>query len=392
MSAARRWVGAAAGLAVLALAVPLVARVAPAEPPVPGAVGQGGGVLRHPHPSAPLRERWSWAEREAARRGRGGYWIGFRIRRPMQPGEVVIDDTRGFDLTEMGASRTPLARVLEGREVSEPPAPGGRRLKEIGVLFHFTAPGRGAAGVDRIAVRSLSVGMELGGSPVFWLGGADDAESVPLLREMVPRLRGEELQGAGVEAVAIHARSDLVVPFLGSILRGRMADAVRGEAAEGLTHHPGADALAMLVETARRDRSREVQGEAAEAIGELDHPGATAALRGLVLSDLPVEVRREAAEALGERPPAEAAPVLEEVVRSAALTEVHEEAVEALRDLHQRSVERRDGRAAALVAALERVARTHPDARVRAEAAEALGELRGGDASPFDASSHPGVR
>ncbi len=432
-----------AGAMALALAASAAAaRVGPVE------WRQGERVVRHPDPSAPLAERWRWAEREGARLAPGGYWIAYAIHHPMPPGHVVIQDSGdGFGLNGVviqdsghgersgsNGSRASLGEVLTGRPVPRPAAGS----TELAVLLRMG--GRGAAEVERIAVRSPSLPMALGGAPVFWLGPADDAASIRLLRERVPGGAQERLRTAMVKAVALHRSSDLVIPFLRGVLEGRMPDRMREEAAEGLAWHPRADALALLSATARGDRSEKVRLEAVEAMGEMKLPAATGALREFALGAPSARVRSEAAESLGERPPREALPVLEEVLRRERVEEVLEEAVEAvgqvpgevagpmlrrlawehpslavqveaaetlgeqpaalalapladlaarhprvevqleaveaLSSLHERAAGQ--GGSAAVREALARIARAHPDPRVRAEAVETLGELRSG--------------
>jgi hypothetical protein len=358
-----------AGALALALAASAAAaRVGPVER------RQGERVVRHPDPSVPLAERWRWAEREGARQAPGGYWIAYAVHHPMPAGHVVIQDSgdgEGFELNGVvihdsgdgersgsNGSRASLGEVLTGRPVPR----SGAGSTELAVLLRMGGPG--AAAVERIAVRSPSLPMALGGAPVFWLGPADDAASIRLLRERVSGGAQERLRTAMVKAVALHRSSDLVIPFLRGVLEGRMSDRMREEAAEGLTRHPRADALALLSATARGDRSEQVRLEAVEAMGEMKLPAATGALREFALGAPSVRVRAEAAESLGERPSREALPVLEEVLRRERAEEVLEEAVEAVAEL--------PGEVAGPM--LRRLAWEHPSPAVQAEAAETLGE------------------
>ncbi len=350
-------------------------------------------VIRHADPSRPLDERLAWARAEAARRRDRAYWIGYTVR-PLawargaiyggsgvsfftDDGSTFISGTM-FNIGDPSRIRMSGARLL--------PLLGGR-ADDAAILLGYQGTGSRPA-LTSANVVTLALSFEFDRRPVYWLGSADDAQSIPLLRGLFGAGGAEELRNALVRAIGVHRTSDLVAPVLMPIVESRSPDGLRAEAAEWLGRHPHRGGLRLLARTARGDRSANVRAEAAEAVGDMALPEAFDTLAALARTLEDARAREEAVEALGQRLEPDAVRVLADIARTDRDPQVQREAAETLGDFE-------DGRGAEL---LEQLARTHPRPDVREEAVETLAYA----AAPADAATileriarsdpHQGVR
>lgn len=355
---------AALGLVIaIALAAPAVAAIQTplasdhaTEQSVRGPVASTQeNIIRAPDPNAPLRERWTWALDQANSRSRRGFWIVYAFDRPVAQNEIYMSDSEGWSTDELQGRTTPLRSVLGGGNAYA----GGT----IAVMFHFESAA-GERAIDRIGYRTMTVGMPFGRDPVFWLGTARDAESVPWLQEVLARVETIPLRAEIVDAIGVHATSTIVLPALARVLADESADELRSEAVEGLEHHDVAESLRMAENAARQDASALVQREAAEAIGGIDVERAAAVLTDLALSAVDEGVRREAAEALEDQAQVRALPALQRVIFEAEDPAVQQEATESLAAFGVESME-----------PLRRVVWEHPVPGTQREAVETMGDI-----------------
>jgi HEAT repeat protein len=365
-----RWqAGAIALAAVLAVGVPALSQ--PQGPPAPGPrvtpAETPDTVIFHPEPGEPLASRWAWAASQARRHGYRTYWVGYRVEQ-----NPAI---RGFLWVDRHARVTTDGITLSGRISGDfeglrfPGVPltslvGGGPPDDIAQLFGFTGDD-----LTRVHVATMALGADLEDLPLFWLGSARDAESVPLLVRLFGDAPGQDLKRELVDAVGVHATADVVVPVLRGWLESREPDAVRTEAAEWLSLQAHPSALEALARAARGDRSADVRREAAEGAAEVPIPDAVDTGVALARSLQDRDARREAIEALGALHDARSLDALLAIARTDRDPDAAREAVESLGD-------RPTGDGAA---GLLDLARTHPSDDLRREAVETLG-----DALPAD--------
>lgn len=314
-------------------------------------------IFRAPRPDAPLAERWAWALDDARSRARRAYWIGYGFAYPLHPNQRHLSDSDGINLERIDWGGITLGEVL------------GVGLDDgIAVFMRYRA--RGDALPDRITHRSVNGPMDFGGAIVYWLGAAEDDESVAWLDSLQQRIRTTSLRSALVEALAMHRTTTIVLPVLERFLKSDPDRQIRAEAAEGLEHHPVPAALQLAHATAMRDSDRTVRAEAAEAIGEMPIDGAVDRLIELATTADDADVRGEAAEALGSQPADAALRGIEAVVSHSSYEDARREAVEALGDLES----------AAALPVLRRIIWEGPNPSTRLEAVETIGDLEGIDA------------
>ena len=324
-------------------------------------------VISAPDPSRSLGDRMTWAKAEADRRGDRTYWVVYTIQ-PLAwiqgalyiGGEatmVLEGETMHFsgvlsatDPSQLKIDGTPLAHLFAGNP------------KDIAVMLQFRGT-KSSSPVQQV-VASLSLAHNFDDHPIYWLGPAQDRESIAMARHHFDGARKSEDKANDVALMGVHASSDLVVPELLSILKSNNPTNVRTEAAQWLGRHPRQEALRALDVAARTDRSPDVQREAAESIGEMKLPEAFDVLRKLAHELDSIDVRREAVESLGKRPEADAAKVLHQIAVEDENEDIRREAVESLGDLDQ---ERGWD-------ALSDLLEHSKDESVRSEAAETVGQ------------------
>ena len=308
-----------------------------------------------PEPEAPLAARWAWAEARAEARA-GGTWIGYGIMREMHA------HTR-FGSWAQGSRRPTLHEVLYGTPPPENlPAASGRTeagprgRKLVGLLFLIE---RGAV-VD-VDLASVDAEVDLEGRPLLWLGPAADGESLDRLEAAFAGADEEDLAEDLLAAVGVHEATPRVVSILRGVLTSERPDEIREAAAFWLGQQDDADALRLLVRTARADRSEDVREKAVFGLAQMDRPEALDAL--IDLARRGGVVREEAIFWLGQKAARRAVETLGELVEDDPETEIQKQAVFALSELP-------DGEGVPL---LIEIARTHPKTAVRKHAIILLG-------------------
>ena len=318
-------------------------------------------VHRAPRPSDPLAERWRWALDDARRQGIGDFWIVYRFDTPTHAQDLMLSDTReGSIVSASGRLVTqgpPLADLLDA---------GGSG--NVTVLIHYG--GARADAIDRGGYRSTRLGFDFGRTPVFWLGGAPEAQSFERIQELFGQARNEKIQELLIELASLHPTTDLVLPFLTRLVDPANPVAIRREAAEGFNHHHDPRSVEILMRVAGTDSVSEVRAEAAETIGEVQTPQSIPALTDLATNAPDRAVRREAAEAFADQPPALALPAIEALIATSDDDDVLAEAVEALGEIEDPQV----------LPLLVRIATGHPNQKVQQEAVETLGDVESSEA------------
>jgi hypothetical protein len=355
-------------------------------------------IIRHPAPSGPLAGRLDWALQEAAKSSAGkGFWVGFGIRRLMgehsQMGMNVSFTSGVPALAELIYGRRPLveSRISAGEttgatagKASDPFGTGRKErkvLREIAILMKFGVPetpraigatratgAPGASGARKpqsVSACSLVYGVSLEDLPLFWLGPAADDDSIRLLQSYYGPDASESLRASLAEAVALHRKPELVVPFLERILNGHEPEKLRVDAAEFLGDQDDTRALDILRRTVRTDASLEVRKGAVSGLIEMDLPASADVLIDLALQERAADVRDEAIQGLAEKATKATIAALEQLVDADKDAEIQKRAVSALADLPGKGG----------LPYLIKIAKTHPRPDVRIEAIEALGDF-----------------
>ena len=324
-------------------------------------------VLRHPDPSQPLAQRWEWAKNQARQLGRRTYWIGYQVSRPSWLEHSVYVD-RGSEVTGPGVKISGrMFGNFQGflfRGVRLAPLTGTGDSDDIALLFGFSTDAGGRVALTHVHVASVYLPVDFRGRTLFWLGNAQDTQSIPVVEALFAATPQAQLREDIVAAVGIHGSSAVVVPILLRWLISREATDVRSQAAEWLGFHPSAAAVAGLSGAARNDPAGDVRRQAAEALGDNPLEAATDSAIAVARTATDPDARRAAVEGLGQKTSDRALAALVTIAQSDRDEDVQRAAVETLGEMP-------NGRG---LAAVRGIARSHPRADVRRAAVETLGE------------------
>ncbi|HSA56184.1 MAG TPA: M56 family metallopeptidase, partial [Gemmatimonadaceae bacterium] len=280
-----------------------------------------------------LPVRWQQALRAGAREG-AAFWVGYAIAPPRDARyRVHFDDSVSIRVggdRERGRVMWRADRTADVQVPGDPlpPLPGLADSTAVVILAGYEPGLEGLPRLTRMHVASAGLPARLGARPVFWLGGAADAESIGLLRELfvgAPKARQRDL----VATVGVHADARAAVDVLGSWLGDGHRESVREEAARWLGCHPTPEALAALAMTARTVRDDDIVEQAIEALSELRIDAATDTLVSRARQPGSGERREAAVAGLGSRGP-RAVPHLLALASEPGDPELQEEAVAAL--------------------------------------------------------------
>jgi HEAT repeat protein len=210
-----------------------------------------------PVEGASLQARYEGAARQAAAASHTRYWTAYAF--DVRPGvavdfEYVSDDGR-ISITN---------GTFTSFEWEGPQGDPSIETRNLAVFILREADGA----VSRLEVFNLARRREYSGLPVYWLGRAQNEESLGLLRGMVETARTDNLAANAVRAVAFH--DDRRVPeVLERISRTSKDEGVRAQAVRSLGTPPvSAQTREYLSGLARDEREqREVRRAAISAIG-----------------------------------------------------------------------------------------------------------------------------
>ncbi|HJQ68879.1 MAG TPA: HEAT repeat domain-containing protein [Blastocatellia bacterium] len=268
--------------------------------------------------------------------------------------------------------------------------------RNVGVFLLHEADG---GAITRAEIYNLDRPRDYSGYPVYWLGRATNDESLSFLKSLIDSTRLNEVAERATDAIGLHD-DQRVEAMLKELIASSRVQNVRATAVSWLGHFPGQTPYLSAI--VRNDRENvEVRKEAADALGDSIDDGALSALERLygevgnrevkaeILdsiadsrdeaaatrflikvseTDPDRELRREAIDGLGESQDPASLKALEKIISDSNTdSELQGEAVDAIG-------EKGHDVAAPL---LMRIAKTHPNAEVRKEAIDHLGEIPG---------------
>lgn len=295
-----------------------------------------------------LEARWRWAV-ESARdvESSSGFWVGYSFTRMMcrscYSGTIwdrgrgdrptlaeLISGVRADDELESlrDVTRSALDE-LDGRDELVP--------KEMAVLFRFDRNGRVPLEIE---MTNLSLHFDPGSRPILWIDGAQDDQSVALLRTVFESGRSIDVRKGAVWAIGMHDTAELAVPFLSGVLSSNEPTEIRKSAAYSLGNQGTDGALRILRSTALDDAEPDVSKAAVYAIGNIDKQEALETLTGIAEFSQMTEVRKAAVYSIANLDVPEAVDALKDVLASDQSMEVRKAAVYALGNMD--SVEARN--------------------------------------------------
>lgn len=288
-----------------------------------------------------------------------------------------------------GGSRVDIGGVMHTTD-------GQYETRNVGVFLLHEADG---GAVTRAEIYNLERPRDYSGYQVYWLGRATNDESLSFLKSLIDSTRLAEVAERATDAIGLHddqrveamlkeligsSRVEKVrvtavswlghfpgqTGYLSGIIRNdRESIEVRKEAADSLGDSADAAALSALERMYGEVGNREVKREILDSIADnRDQAAATRFLIKVSESDPDRELRREAIDGLGDSQDPASLKALEKIINDPnSDSDLQREAVDAIGDKGQDVA----------VPLLMRIAKTHPNAEVRREAIDHLGEIPG---------------
>lgn len=338
-------------------------------------ISAADSVIRHPNPGELLNERWQWALREAA--SQGDVWIGYSIRRMMYKDSHIgsfhhpprEDDISLQELLYGAETQPDQSRLTEEEQLKEAAEkalaeihnqdyPREKISKEVAILFRLNPASDSGSPIQDIKISNLNLAVNLKFLPLYWLGEAENAQSLALLQEIFEKENDEEIKEDIITAISIHDSPAEVFSFLKSVVNGDEEESIRESAVFWMGQQDSKEALEFLIHTAENDRSGNIREEAVFAISQIEIPAATDALVNLARSSRDHEIQKEAVFWLGQKASKQAESALTDFAYSHDDVEIQKSAVFALSQLSDNSG----------VPKLIEIAKRHPHPKIRKEA------------------------
>jgi hypothetical protein len=336
--------------------------------------GSGKVTVTHaPDSISTLKAKWAWALESATNtKANKGFYIGFSIRRMMGVNSFI-----GHWSSHRSEGEKTLNEIIYGVKIAGPDSywnksvgetarivlhrakdkhkPEKKVAKDVAVLFRLRSPG---SSFQEIEVSNLSMTAHLEDGPLFWLGPAKNAESIPLLEDFYRREKDTDNKEDLLRAVAIHDDKARVFPFLKGVLTGNEPADLREDAAFWIGESQIPEAAKLLKNTALNDRSEDVREKAVFALyihrsGEADD-----GLIYLAKNGKERNIRKKAIFWLGQKAVKRSAEILKDVVDNDKDTAVQKAAIFALSQLSGNKG----------VTSLIKIAKTHTSLAVRKKA------------------------
>lgn len=239
----------------------------------------------------------------------GRFWTayGFDVR----PGvavdfEVVNDDGSrnvfsGSSVSFNGSSFFSVGSSIETRNLG---------------IFLLRTPDTGA--IARVEVYNLERKHEYGNYPVYWMGRANNEESLTLLRGLVESNRSEDVAEAATRAIALHD-DRRVAELLETFARAANFQDVRSQAIMWLGRTPPTTPArqAFFAELARNEREgQEIRKRAISAFGLSQDAATLNTLLSLYDTIAPAELKKTVLNAIAQSDSREAINFLIKVART----------------------------------------------------------------------------
>jgi len=297
-------------------------------------------VYRHPDPTASLEKRIEWAHHEAGQQDADAYWIAYSIRRRMK------EDSWMGHFSHDWRDMPTLSEILTGssaekeesiREAAQQALNHANRIKsekmvekEVVILQQFWA-----GELVEVNQSNIELAYDFEYEDVFWLAGAQDAESIAYLIKEYTNSSDTDVSEDLVSAVGVHNDLELVNPFLIDVIESGAHSDVREGAVFWLSQHQSMETVRYLYQLAEIDRSEDVRERAVFSLSRIELDGALDQLIRLAKVADQEKIREEARFWLGQRASQE---LLGDVEDNGEESQLQKQAVFALTQMDDESV------------------------------------------------------
>ncbi len=305
--------------------------------------GVAQAVKIHADESEMLAARMDWAARQASRGE--GYWVGYNITKLMRPNSWI------GSIGGKNWNRRKSLYALIGQEDREEELPDElkedpgfsmtgtmnfgkhnrdsnvRVMRDIAILMYVK---KNRKEPTELKITNMSLGVDLENRPLFWLGEAENDESVEMLQEIFHAAEHKDIKSDLLGAISMHENKARRLAFLSQILDDEKSPDLREDAAFWVGQLDMPEGLAVLKKVIATDQSMDVREHAVFSMSEMSSEEALEALIELAQHGRQKPVREKAIFWLSQHASKNAIQVIEEIVMDDQDRAIQEQAVFAL--------------------------------------------------------------
>lgn len=327
-----------------------------------------------------LKENWNWAQKEAQKDSKNGYWIGYMIKKQMSSNCFI-----GSYSNEWKKKKSLYELIYHIKPKLDPykklnfdgtihgsfhvDGNGQKMEREMALLFYYDADNYKPSQFSDSDLSHMELCVNLKEKPLYWLGEIEQKESFNFLKVLFNQVEHTKNKEDLLVTMAMHDVKE-AFSFLSDIALSHDDIKLRHEATFWLSQIDDPQALNVLEKVVKTDPASKVRKQAVFAIHEVNSPDAIKLLISLAKNTESYQVQKEAIFWLGQRASEIATQSLEEIVYSDETTELKKQAIIALSEQKNYKT-------------LIKIAKNHPNAKVRKQAIFWLGES--GDKQAVDA-------
>jgi HEAT repeat protein len=251
-------------------------------------------------------------------------------------------------------------KINRGVTISGEGNPSNKKVKkELAILFHFHN-----GEITGMTISNLTLRVDLERDPLFWLDGAEDEESISLLKNLYSSAGTSDVRENIVTAIGNHQTEKIVLPFLRVVLKEIGETNVREQAAFWMGQLNSEEALSILKDVVYHDKTEDVREQAIFAVSQMDDDRSIELLIAIARDKaLPKDTRSKGMFWLGEKASQKAFKTLKDIVEDDEDSEIQRQALFALTQNDEHGADE-----------IIRIAKTHPNKKVRREAIFWLGQ------------------
>ena len=295
-------------------------------------------------------------------------WIGYSIKRLMSEHSYIGN-------SNADESRPSLQDVIDGKVDIQSKNERGEEdrhfywndeesiekvSKDIGILIQVNKD----KNIRAVKLNSLSLPFDLNGISLYWLGEANNDESISLLKKLFSKVNDTEIKEDLITAVGIHENSSTGYDFLEDVIFSKEDNDVREQAVFWIAQHDNPKVLDLMKKVANDDNSEDVREKAIFGLYMINTDESTDEIIELARNSKWLHIRKQAIFWLGQTASKKAISVLNDAVYDDEETEIQNQAVFALSQLKTDES----------IPSLIKVAKTHPNPEVRKKAIFWLGQ------------------
>jgi len=226
--------------------------------------------------------------------------------------------------------------------------------KETAVLFMYDKNSKSINDFVETAVCNLSLYIDLGNYPIYWLGEAENKNSLNLLLDFYKASKDESAKEELIPAIGIHTDQPAATSFLKEIIYGKASKDLRENSVMWLGFQNNHEAFDILKKIVNSNHSSDIREQAITSISFIQSRDAINELINIAKHNSKDELRKRAVYGLGNKAANQAEEALKNIIEDDTDVEIKKHAVYALANTSNN-----------IVPYLIKIAKTHASLSIR---------------------------